>query len=952
MNSADKKLLMGVFGVIFVVTLIFRHELLPFLFPIASDFPGVYRSPPPTVIQVDAPSAPSDGGVMIKLTGTNFGSDVDNIEVLINSVHCKEVDILSVTELICRLPAGYGKDVPVIVSVNGVVSKEPYHFSYDPPSISAVHLSNFQGKTSGHELVTILGSNFGPSKGRSSALKVMFGSFQALDVEVLNANALEVITPRGFGRDLPVVVELGGQKSSDGESKIHYISYAPPVVESIDPETGPTTGGSILYIYGNNFGSHAAFPKVFIDDRPCVFVTWRSSTLLECVLPSGTGRSKFVKVVVGGQSNGKNTLFSYDAPSVSSIYPDSGPTAGNTIVTIYGANFGTEPSTPRDITFAGSHCGNSNWISDTEVSCITPPGTGSDVTVGIVVDEQQSEKKPLWSYGEPSIMKVIPNHGPVSGGTLVTIQGANFGTDASQLDGISIDATPCTKIQWLSINSLTCTTPAGAGKNLPVRVTISGVIGRNFLWSYDAATLVSVTPATGPAEGGTLITITGKNFGTVDTPVDVFVGGSKCAVSHVISDSQVTCLLPAGSGSKLTVRVVTDGIPSELVGGFSYNKPRILDIDPAFVSTSGSVVTIFGESFGTSSSDATVMIGTSPCPVVSNTKSMIICRAPAGTGLNIAVTVTIDGQASEPFAKFNYEGPVVRDVEPNNGGAGTLITVFGSNFGLEESDVKVFIGEKECTISSWLGEQRVTCIVPEQPAAANLPIKVSINGQASTIDAEVVFTYGDPRTKVTQISPAFGPLKPSPVTITGVNLKKEYLTVEFGDGNKGTIQLKTDTQVIVLPPPSTNAGVVSVYVKDDGDAVLGTASLVFEYKAAPTTTTTTPTTTTTKTTTTAPSVLPDPVSATAQPTADAKDRLELHGNFASIPDTLAFDIRIFNLVGIEYQFEYKCRNPLKATESLITCDADQNSAGHYAALSITEGSSTKLSSKVIINPKN
>src|ERR1700730_10621288 len=85
----------------------------------------------------------------------------------------------------------------------------------------------------------------------------------------------------------------------------------------------------------------------------------------------------------------------------------------------------------------------------------------------------------------------------------------------------------------------------------PVIVTWSGT-------PPAAPTVSNVNPATGPASGGTTVTITGTNFAAGDT---VAFGGSAATGVTVNSATSITANAPAGNASKVggTVDVTVTG---------------------------------------------------------------------------------------------------------------------------------------------------------------------------------------------------------------------------------------------------------------------------------------------------------------------------------------------------------------------------------------------------------
>lgn len=75
---------------------------------------------------------------------------------------------------------------------------------------------------------------------------------------------------------------------------------------------------------------------------------------------------------------------------------------------------------------------------------------------------------------------------------------------------------------------------------------------------FPAATIASITPATGPAAGGTNVTIKGKNFTPTTAANAVTFGGTNATNIKVVDDTTITCTTPARSAGAANVVVVTD----------------------------------------------------------------------------------------------------------------------------------------------------------------------------------------------------------------------------------------------------------------------------------------------------------------------------------------------------------------------------------------------------------
>lgn len=81
-------------------------------------------------------------------------------------------------------------------------------------------------------------------------------------------------------------------------------------------------------------------------------------------------------------------------------------------------------------------------------------------------------------------------------------------------------------------------------------------------------TLKSVTPASGPANGGTEVLLSGSELSEAKA---VYFGESECTDLTVLDPTQLKCVTPAqGEAGSVDVRVVTDSGEALLASGFEY----------------------------------------------------------------------------------------------------------------------------------------------------------------------------------------------------------------------------------------------------------------------------------------------------------------------------------------------------------------------------------------------
>ncbi len=157
----------------------------------------------------------------------------------------------------------------------------------------------------------------------------------------------------------------------------------------------------------------------------------------------------------------------------------------------------------------------------------------------------------------PSITKVSLNAGPVAGGRTITITGTNLtGTKT-----VTLGLVAASHIVLLSATKLTARTPAHAAGIVDVQVTTArgtSPVAVADRYSYDGVpTVISLSPATGPHAGGTVVTIHGMNFvigavvhfGTLAAKV-VFVSSTQLkatAPAHFVGTVYVTVTSPGGT---------------------------------------------------------------------------------------------------------------------------------------------------------------------------------------------------------------------------------------------------------------------------------------------------------------------------------------------------------------------------------------------------------------------
>jgi hypothetical protein len=162
----------------------------------------------------------------------------------------------------------------------------------------------------------------------------------------------------------------------------------PPTVSSVNPNSGSTSGGTNVTINGSNFVDGAT---VSFGGTSASNVNVASSTSITSTTPAHAAGAVSVTVTnPDGQSatlgNGFTYTISTPPPTITSITPNSGTTAGGTSVTISGSNFVSGAS----VGFGGVASTNVTVINSSSISAITPAHTAGTVNVVVTNRDGQS----------------------------------------------------------------------------------------------------------------------------------------------------------------------------------------------------------------------------------------------------------------------------------------------------------------------------------------------------------------------------------------------------------------------------------------------------------------------------------------------------------------------------------------------------------------------------------
>jgi alpha-tubulin suppressor-like RCC1 family protein len=264
---------------------------------------------------------------------------------------------------------------------------------------------------------------------------------------------------------------------------------------------------------------------------------------------------------VAGIAGGAFHSVSFGAPvaGISGVSPASGAARGATSVAITGSNFGEAIA----VHFGANPASTFTVNSPTSITASSPAGVGV-VNVTVTTPSSTSAKNAADAFtyvAPPRITGVSPKTGPTAGGTSVTIKGASFGGAT----GVSFSGASSTSFTVNSPSSITAVSPPAPSGKVAISVTTPFGTSESVLadtFKYAAPTITSLSPSTGPHQGGTVVTVLGTGFSpAVGTTMFKFGAAQATSVSCE-SMTRCTFTTPARKPGVYDVAAVVGGLKS------------------------------------------------------------------------------------------------------------------------------------------------------------------------------------------------------------------------------------------------------------------------------------------------------------------------------------------------------------------------------------------------------
>ncbi|XP_056106663.1 fibrocystin-L-like [Rhinichthys klamathensis goyatoka] len=599
-----------------------------------------------------------------------------------------------------------------------------------------------------------------------------------------------------------------------------------PVVDSVFPLVGSTTGYTRLFISGSGFSNGL----VTVADIPCK-VVFMNYTQVVCDTSPSAARRGNVAVYVNSISSSCSfdCTFEYSdsiAPYVSAVFPNS--VSGNaTTVEVTGSGFGNNSA---DLMVSAANILlEVTEVTDNNITVLVGalPAGAHVLQVVVMRKGLATGDATLTSIAQAS---VNPTSGSIAGGTPLLITGNGFVAGNTT---VKLANSPC-RILDVTPDTVRCMTPPHAEGQVQVNIKVFDVVypPQRFNYSREQTpNITSLSPITG--SGGTEITVSGSGFGTDVALVSFEIGGVACSVTS-ITDMQLLCTVGEHAGGTFPVIFHHQVKGHALTQSVFTYELLLTGVTPNEGSyAGGAVVAIQGSGFDPNITR--VLICNRECNVhlQNSTSTHLNCEVPPNNGSEAerACTVIVmnGGDTVNLTNSYTYRSsltPVITTVSPRRGGTagGTRLTITGSGFSSNVNEVTVTIAGSVCDVQS-ANESQIICVTNSQRRSQETQVRIQLGNRGIARMNNATFFYID--------------VWSSPYTWGGLSPPEEGMFAVITPGQ--TILLDISTPVLkmlliqggrlIFDEADIELQAENILITDGGALQIGTEQAPFQHKA-------------------------------------------------------------------------------------------------------------------------
>lgn len=396
--------------------------------------------------------------------------------------------------------------------------------------------------------------------------------------------------------------------------------------------------------------------------------------------------------IIAGQIAGSVSIESHFAG-----YP------GRPILLLNGKNFGfcTVNCSEISVKIGNLVCSIPIKISDTEIACLMPEGTGRNHSIQLLVGNESATLPDSFHFDGPVIYAVDPPQNEWTVGGSVFIHGSRFGTEEAAVEAFMVnpdyETAKCNSLNLLNESLIRIDLPESI-ENISFWNPMLVISGQKSS-PLEIPEIRAADPKNGiDSENGGEI----RFYGTLlDSNCSIYIGRKKCHNVRKIDEVSVECFANADVGSNHEVIVLKNGFQRASGILVSFLPPEVNQIYPTrFNGEEDMILDIYGKNFGANADDSVkVLFNDVINGTVFEAKNVIRINStfiqakrnelmsPFNYSISVVVAEQESVQKNVTFLNNDFNtNPVADDVESNlDQGASVVVSLSGSDVDAKDS---------------------------------------------------------------------------------------------------------------------------------------------------------------------------------------------------------------------------------------------------------------------------
>ncbi|XP_071793632.1 fibrocystin-L-like isoform X1 [Asterias amurensis] len=640
------------------------------------------------------------------------GSRLTGNEVSVNSERHAEGQLFMgpIPGEFLRVPHSTPQVEVIVNSIPSSCSGGQCTFEYsDDVTPKGLSSTPSNGSATNSTIITLTGSGFSANSVENNVTI----NDVVCDVTSSNETSISCSVGESVAGVFDVLVEVEGKGFAEYPNGPLTFQYEMGVTD-ISPTVGSEAGGTKVNITGYGFSEDISNVNVTVGGLPCL-IKESSYDLIKCVISLDTQTTSRRRrrsavtvdlvIVVNDNSITEEDSFSFDpslTPTITAVSQNVSSVHGGDLLVISGSGFGDSGA---EIQIGSAVC-EVEVQTDTEINCTIPANSPGVYYIELTVIDQGFASVGIQFKYELEVSGMFPDQGSFQGGTVVTLTGVGFGSNASEV-AVSMDDFAC-DITSVANDEIICETTTSERVHHVDNFGKHELYGLGYKWNPNVLTVIA----------GDIVVwqwavqkhVSGIGYAVMQT-------ANSDAVNYdgqgFISGARSTEGIFAYKFSAPGTYYYSSGPVDE--DGQLYMKGTIKVEEPTS-STHKLVVEVAGfEALHDTMSGVSEPAASGSCPGDASVHSS--CTVPKAVE---------EDDSSFYYAYWICSTPIITDISPNGGTPDQVINITGSGFSDVACENQISIGEYSC-VTQTSTNISLTCLIDtEDTMSVGVPQAVSV----------------------------------------------------------------------------------------------------------------------------------------------------------------------------------------------------------------------------------